>query len=473
MKAINAIYREPILPEHKGNPLIEALPPKINKSELIEELSFYPIYDSEIRKKDDFIREEYLSRIDTLRQPLPEYIECFRLIESALKESYSSKNPFSPSTQNYLHYLKPSDSYIIPHTGPFAPKGSAISLIGESGIGKSKMLTQILHYFPQVVIHKSYKEKDLRLKQLIWIKIECPHDASLRGLCHAILGEIDRALEVEDTTPERNIDTLLDQIERKVRSSFVGIIVIDEMQNLNIGKAGGAQKLLSFLLNLINRSGVPVLFCGNPDVAETFSDTFRNARRAESGGYISMDRLSPEVWSIFCEELWILQWTNIETPLNNQLSERLYMLSCGIIDIAIRIYKKAQELVIGSSNELITLEVLDMAYPIACPLTENELSKIRRNDQTKKSLLSILKKVADETPVTNEVDSRNKTIAGDLTRPQHPEFSKKLTDLQNAVNLHDRISDPDVFQRASEDDSPTEYLKKLGILCDDPLTMFS
>nr|MBF4443772.1 ATP-binding protein [Vibrio anguillarum] len=80
---------------------------------------------------------EYLSRLKTLRQPLSDYIRCFRLIERAIKDGYSSKNPLSPSTVQYVHYLMDDRPQTQPYSGFFEPKADTITLIGESGTGKT------------------------------------------------------------------------------------------------------------------------------------------------------------------------------------------------------------------------------------------------------------------------------------------------------------------------------------------------
>ncbi|MCL7891042.1 ATP-binding protein, partial [Klebsiella pneumoniae] len=36
------------------------------------------------------------------------------------------------------------------------------------------------------------------------------------------------------------------------------------MQNLNLAKTGGADRLLGFIHNLVNNLGIPILFCANP-----------------------------------------------------------------------------------------------------------------------------------------------------------------------------------------------------------------
>ncbi|SUP50951.1 putative ATPase component of ABC transporter with duplicated ATPase domains [Vibrio metschnikovii] len=87
-----AIYNAAILPEHQGNPLIEALRPKRSWEEILEELSNYPDYSEHIAEDPDpLVRDEYLNRIDELRQPLVDYMDCFRAIERALKKAIHRK----------------------------------------------------------------------------------------------------------------------------------------------------------------------------------------------------------------------------------------------------------------------------------------------------------------------------------------------------------------------------------------------
>lgn len=289
MRCENASYHEAILPEHRGNPLIEALPPKVGDSELVVKLSNYPERNLDETKLEEIERLEYLTRLKELRQPLPLYLDVFRAIEMAIKEGYSAKNPLSPTTMNYLHYSSDSRPDVEPRTGFFKPKGSGITIIGESGVGKTCMLEQVLNCFPDVIEHKYYRNKVLAMPQVVWIKVDCPDDSSVKGLCHRILEQIDIKLGEPPTKPAGTIALLLQQIEARMKSSFLGILVIDEMQNLNLAKAGGADRLLGFLHNLVNNLGIPLLFCANPPFNELLSKSFKSARRAESSGYFDVE----------------------------------------------------------------------------------------------------------------------------------------------------------------------------------------
>ncbi|MUT62606.1 ATP-binding protein [Vibrio parahaemolyticus] len=483
MRCENASYHEAILPEHRGNPLIEALPPKVGDSELVVKLSNYPERNLDETKLEEIERLEYLTRLKELRQPLPLYLDVFRAIEMAIKEGYSAKNPLSPTTMNYLHYSSDSRPDVEPRTGFFKPKGSGITIIGESGVGKTCMLEQVLNCFPDVIEHRYYQNKVLAIPQVVWIKVDCPDDSSVKGLCHRILEQIDRKLSLPPTKPAGTIALLLEQIEAKMKSSFLGVLVIDEMQNLNLAKAGGADRLLGFLHNLVNNLGIPLLFCANPPFDTLLSKSFKSARRAESSGYFNVELMkNDDEWELFVDELWCLQWTNVATPLTPILSNRLYSLSAGNMDLAVRIYYAAQKAIIGSSDERITEEVLELGASIVVRLTKTLTEELR-----KKQRISVLKRNREgrnsdpngdigEGRTQKEVvktQSKPVTIPGDLTRPHHPEFAEALTEVGLAEDLIDRVLDTSLIQRAAQDSDPIGSLRYSGLLCDDPLETFS
>lgn len=469
MRIEKAVYHEAILPEYKGNPFIEALPPKLSGEKLLKAFSHYPDCDEEIRAHPDpLVRQEYVSRIGTLRQPFLLYVDCFRAIEKALKLSYSSRNPLSPTTAQFLHYPVANPPEIKPSTGAYQPKGIGITLVGESGVGKTTMIEQILNYFPTVIRHDTYKGETMQFcDQVIWIKVDCPDHSSVKDLCHSILKSLNACLGRDHEKPKRDISDLLDQIEARIKSSFLGVLVIDEMQRLNFTRTGGENKLLNFLHTLVNQLGVPIFFCANPPFDETLAKTLKSARRAESAGYFRMNVLSSDSlgWRDFVPELWKLQWTDVVTELDDELRNTLHMRSRGNVDLACRIYAEAQMNLIGSGDERITPAVLETASLYACGLSLNTLEMLgidnEEQDQTD------LEELEKEQPPRKKSE-----IIGDITRSQHPEFTDQLRELQNAVDIHARLKKPDLLRSAYDEEDPIVYLLRVGILCDDPLQHF-
>ena len=464
-----AIYHVAILPEHQGNPLIEALRPKRAWEEVMEEFSNYPDYAEDIADHPDpLVREEYLIRIDELRQPLTDYQTCFRAIERAIKKSYSAKNPLNPTTAQYLHYLVDERPHIEPRTGFFQPKGDGLTLIGESGVGKTTMLEQVLSYFPNVIEHESYNENPLALrKQVVWIKVDCPSNSSVRDLCEEILASIDLSLDREKTKPAGTIGALVRQLEQCIKSSFLGMLVIDEMQNLKFNRTGGENNLLKFLHRLVNKLGVPLFFVANPPFDQTLTKELKAARRAESGYHHTMSVLAKESesWKAFISQLWKYQWTNVYTELTDELNDSLHKLSVGNIDMASRTYREAQRLLIGSVDERITISTLEAGNAIACVLSRQTNEVIELKSAITLPTGKQRRNTKADTQKTFFVDK-----TGDITKPQHPEFSSKLIELLGAVDLLDRIKDPDIFQQATGLEDPISFFRQKKLMLDDPLT---
>ncbi|CAH0531134.1 hypothetical protein CTH30272_03439 [Allocatenococcus thiocycli] len=473
MRVESAIYQDAILPEHRGNPLIEALPAKKAWESVMEVFSNYPDYSEEIADHPDpLVRDEYLNRIEEIRQPLTDYQACFRAVERAIKKGYSAKNPLSPTTAQYLHYLVDERPDIEPRTGFFQPKGDGLTLIGESGVGKTSMVEQVLGYFPNVIEHGSYKGQLLEFKkQVVWVKVDCPSNSSVRDLCEEILSTLDLTLDRVKTKPAGTIGALVRQLEQRMKSSFLGMLVIDEMQNLKFKRTGGENNLLKFLHRLMNKLGVPIFFVANPPFDDSLIKELKAARRAESGYHHTMSVLKRDSvsWNAFVEQLWNYQWTSVYTDLTKDLNDKLHSLSVGNIDMASRTYREAQRLVIGSDDERITPATLEAGNALACGLSR----------QTEE--VNVLKSTIISLPRGNQRNTRRKekpavkTVdrTGDITKPQHPEFAPQLVELVEAVDLISRIKDPDLFQQAASIENPIRYLKSRNVVLEDPLSELS
>jgi len=77
MTAITNTYREPILPEHKGNPLIEVLL-RLCESELLQCWKRKPNFDVSEREKDKRYRRLCLTRLgNSFIWPLEIYLEFY------------------------------------------------------------------------------------------------------------------------------------------------------------------------------------------------------------------------------------------------------------------------------------------------------------------------------------------------------------------------------------------------------------
>lgn len=183
---------------------------------------------------------------------------------------------------------------------------------------------------------------------------------------------------------------------RVASNHCLGILVIDEIQDLSEAKSGGDSSMLSFFVHLENRIGVPFILIGTPQAIPILSGQFRHARRVSEQGDIVWNRMNEikeevewiednddedyqeddantitertyenkeqevdPVWRDFVETLWAYQYVTHVTQLKeNLLKDRraraLYAVSKGIPAVALTVFVLAQRRAINSGIEKIT-----------------------------------------------------------------------------------------------------------------------
>ena len=103
---------------------------------------------------------------------------------------------------------------------------------------------------------------------------------------------------------------MLTLIAQVVRSTGLGLLVIDEIQHLCEARGFGDEKMLNFFVTLVNTAGVPVVLIGNPKAMSILQSEFRQARRGSGQGDMIWDRLEPnDDYELLLDALWQYQWT--------------------------------------------------------------------------------------------------------------------------------------------------------------------
>lgn len=292
----------------------------------------------------------------------------------------------------------------------YRKNATAMSLIGISGIGKTRSLAEILALLPQIINHSVYQGVTFPWKQLVWLKLECPHNGSTRSLGIAFFEQIDWILGTNYTRAyTRNGRAsemeLLQKMARVGAMHSLGVLVIDEIQALSKAKSGGAEHMLNFFVELVNTLGLPIILVGTYKAQELFSQAFRQARRASSHGGERWDRMQKDQdWALVSETLWQFQYTKNHVELTPELSDVLYDLSQGITDIAIKVFMLGQILAIRTGEERLTPDILKRASEKGLALVQPFLKALRMNDT--KALL----RMEDIQPI--DIDKAIKVVMG-------------------------------------------------------------
>lgn len=363
-------------PLYPGNPYIEALPPMMVGRELASALAFLPPYSPSDRERPAGERLQLLSQLYSIYQPLPMTIELYCQIYNTLLHSYSTYTPITEATYAHAAYSSIRSGTNAASIGG----GSSFSLIGVSGLGKSTALQRVLSLFPQTIEHKSYRGKMLCCHQIPYLVVQTPHDASVKALILDIYLQIDALLgtsyHVHAEKTRATTDVLVSQLSLILRSNHVGLLVVDELQNIAYRKGNGGSKFLNFLVQLINSAGIGICMVGTPRVFQLLQQEFRSARRATGLVY---DRLpdGPE-FNLLLHTLWHYQYTQTDTTLTPELRSCLYRWTQGIPDILVKLLYHAQEQAILTGTESLDAEKLKRALQSNLGMVNDYLSELDR-----------------------------------------------------------------------------------------------
>ncbi|WP_232700027.1 ATP-binding protein [Brevibacillus daliensis] len=377
---------------YKDNPFIEALPPIFEEVYVAANIGKYPSYHDEQRKLGKLTRLHLVQQISDYVEPLQAHLLVEQRLSRLIRHGYKARNPFAAESvrqyhigfKNILHAGIDEEGLNLAGVRSTA---AGFAILGVSGQGKTTAIESTLLLYPQVIHHTTYNDQPFLRKQLVWLKLNCPFDGSLKGLCLNFLQAVDSHLGTnyfqKFVSKGSSVDILIPVMAHIATLHGLGTLVIDEIQNLSFMKSGGAEKMLNYFTQLINTIGVPVVLIGTFKAMKLLSGSFSQARRSTGQGDLIMDRLTEgEEWDYFIENLWGYQWTAIKTPLTPPIRKMMYELSQGIIDIAVKLYMLVQWEAIGNEEgeEKITLSLLKYVADRHMQLVQPLLKALKRKD---------------------------------------------------------------------------------------------
>jgi hypothetical protein len=324
-----------------------------------------------------------------------------------IRAGYQMRNPVE---RNFWRNLDENcknlslSTAVVPNTAHSTPLG--FTIIGFPGVGKSTSVEAVLSLYPQVIYHHRYRDRELNVAQLVWLKLECPHDGSVKGLCLNFFQTVDDLLGTNYTRnyagSRRTTDELLPHMARLAALHGLGVLVIDEINRLSGAKSGGASKMLNFFVQLTNSIGVPVVLVGTFKAKCVLSGEFHQIRRGTGQGDLVWDRMEkgewvddnkdaaiaesqkPGVWQLLLESLWTYQYVKVPCPLTKELSDVLYEETQGITDFACKVYMLAQVRAIVTArtpqDEVITPDIIRSVARDSLRQAQPVLSALRRGD---------------------------------------------------------------------------------------------
>jgi len=414
----DAHYRDETLDEFRFNPLIEAMPAPFEPGDAIAKLMIRPPYSDSDRNCPSSHRQLLTQRIVRLHQPMEREIDVFGRIDRCIRWGYADRNPLSPA---YAAQLAAGMSASVSHgslnyAGGYHPHTYGFSILGISGIGKSTTVESILSLYPQVIRHTQYRGIPLVMHQVSWLKIDCSCDGSLKGLCMDFFRELDDLLGTsyseQYSSRRATLDHMMIAMSRLCVSHNVGVLIIDEIQNLCSAQKGVPEKVLNFFVTLVNTIGVPVIMIGTPKALSILQNEFQQAKRGSGQGDALWERMPNDTsWDLFCQAIWTYQYTKGHIPFTTGMKDALYEEAQGIPFLAVHIYKLVQEDAILSGKESFSEKDLHRISSEKMGLTK----PMREAMKTGKEI--DLKQYIDITPFSFSDYKDNYSIAAETKSP--------------------------------------------------------
>ena len=398
-----AKYTKQRLKEYQGNPFIEVLGPIVDEEQIQRAYTELPERIEQIEEYSLIEQGHLIERVKNFRRVLIPNRKVALKISTMIRSGYMARDFKNEKEQlallRRLNQLedevgKTNDvekvTQAINKLGTTTVKSTL--LVGVSGCGKTTTAQIALNLFDQVIIHEEYEGRPFTRTQLVYIKFDCAEDGSLIRLCRNFFEAVDEVLGTNYTDKyaltTRNISELLFRMHRIAIEHAIGLLVIDEIQNIATCKDNKERmEVLNFIVGLSNNVGIPTLFIGTPEIYQLCGSRIAVIRRIASDEEISIGRMEKDSdeWDSFIEELWQYQYLKTYTPLDNNLKNLMYKHTQGIIAEVLTLYACIQNEALYRVNQKITRKLVELVaknrrgmYAVNRAIESGKKEKIRK-----------------------------------------------------------------------------------------------
>ena len=409
------------------NKVIKELPDMLSSNKLQKAMSIIPKYDKQIQK-DGSMTERLLKLSDLYSIYIPSQMSTeiysklyLGIIRSMQKKGNKLAVQQFNSTYRTMQNIK-NKTGNQQYDGIIGGSDS-FTIIGASGIGKSSAISRALNLIEAnhvIEIEQPYT------KILPCLTVQCPFDSSVKGLLLEILRKVDEQLGTDYAQTKRFTTDMLIGAVSQVCLNHIGLLVVDEIQNVVNSKNG--KNLIGSLTQLINNSGISICMVGTPESEIFFEQAMQLARRSVGLKYTALPY--DEHFCEVCECLFSYQYVKNITQINSATIDWLYQHSAGVISIVVSLIHDAQEIAILNGREVLDIKSLDEAYNNRLSMLHDYIKpamrkkSISNNKMKKQNIITIL-------PIEDNTD-----IQTDLIQNLAKECKKDGTDIVEILSQY-------------------------------------
>lgn len=378
------------------NILIRPLGPTLEIHEAMMRMTKRPPLPRNVATMARSVRLHHLLSVLDLHIPSEEEGRLQRTIDILTRQALVNRDPTAAPTWILISgedededSEEGEETMAMP--GRPSSKAMAAAVTGCAGDGKTSSILISFQCFPgQVIRHSKFPKLMGALYQIGWISIDAPGSGRAEDLAENLMLETDAVLAnaIEGYEPRfaetlarttRNGSKMLTEWRKVASSHFLGLLHIDEIQNLfklltlkqrRKKKAGqpaeralsiADDRTLKWILALINRWGISVLFSGTPDGIGALTARLATTQRLAVGGFhhlLPFPGPADDAYQQFIQTLSQYQWT-VGKLKPEDLYEPIFRFTAGVRRLIIALWIGAHRIAFERKED--ELRVTDFA----------------------------------------------------------------------------------------------------------------
>lgn len=381
MKKINQIdatYRPLTVAGLAGNPLAEAIPIRLSMEEFWEKVSDEISVPENINDIPDEDKELHAMDIMNSVSPTSLYYDVYCDLLNLLRMGYRNRNPLCEEWKKKQQIFATQPQKKVKTTG------GAISFFGLSGMGKTTLVDSALSQIDQVIKHSKDGSYELEYMQIVYLKCDIAGSDDPKEICLKVLAEIDK-ITGEDVSAEyrrkkHTSKNCIHKLVTRCSTLNIGMIIFDEVQNVELAKAGARKQLFSLFHKLNNESKIPVVSIGTSKASKIFQEEFTNVRRL--GQPVEFFNYSKDDgdWKLLVEYAWDYQLIKNPLPLSSEIEDQIYNLAWGIPYCLFYLMEQANIQAIRKGKNSIDVKFLKDVYETKFKFMQPALMALRTGD---------------------------------------------------------------------------------------------
>ncbi len=356
-RVVSAVYEPGV-----DNPYLAAMPSMLSTAEFNRSIRSEPPLPPNLPSMAASERRQWLPVLQTAFFPMPYMYVVYDILFRAIRTAYMTRKSVEVTRQvNELFSSRGG--------GWYASQAESGSVLGVAGLGKTSTIMRILNTMPQVVCHERFIQQPFFRKQILYLRVECPSDSSVKSLAYSIAAAMDSAIGSNYTDTMMSLrsaaaSALATKIKILCLTHCVGLIVIDEIQNVvdTAKRTRQLKPLVKFLLELTNDTGTAVYFVGTPAVEDLFLSTEHLKRRTRG---LRLLPLRPDgLYRSFLDFIFRYQITPAAAPITEALANKIYDCSGGVPAYILKIFSEAQAQALLNGDDRIDGKAIQAAVKL-------------------------------------------------------------------------------------------------------------